>query len=133
MLELPLPQRLVVGGERPRRKRRRPPPSRLPGQPLMVTTRATPSSWASSIAPRRRCGVAVADRGIGVERVAGGVHAGEAEAVRAQLAGQAVADGRLAQEPGARSSWPGACAHPPTPISMPPNPALGAPRERLFA
>ena len=93
LAELPLPQRLVVAadpgdGEDARAAAR---PSRPPGQPLIVTTVSTPSSVASSIAPRNASCASLRAAGRGVEGVARRVHARERRPVLAQLALQPIA------------------------------------------
>ena len=62
------------------------PPPRPPGQPLIVTTRSTAEQRGQLDRAAEQRGVALADGRVGVERVAGGVHArrarGRARAAR---------------------------------------------------
>ena len=103
------------------------PPSRPPGQPLMVTTRSTPSSAASSTAPRTSAAWRSPTAGSGCSGLPAAFTHDRAEAVLAQLAAQPVARGRIAQQ-----RRPAAAGGAPSPSRPRPSrsPPARAPRTR---
>ena len=115
--ELPRPERLVVAARSSRRRRHRwRRRSRPPGQPLMVTTRSTPSSDGElDRAAHGACASRARGR-VGVEQVAGGVHAGERRR-RARAARPAGGRARRARRAASARSRCGRGDQVPTPIS----------------
>src|SRR6185312_583223 len=96
------------------------PPSRLPGQPLIVTTVETPSRWASSIAPRTAAAWRAPISGSGWSGLpAAFTQERPRPCSRSSPRSRSRAD--ASRRRAFRSRWP-ACAQPPTPISMRPIP-----------
>ncbi len=88
----------MSGSHAPPAKTGHAPPPGAPGQPLIATTRLTPSACASCNAPRSSVSWRAPIAAIGVQRVAGDVQCGELELAVGEQREQPLSPGRVAEE-----------------------------------
>jgi hypothetical protein len=98
VFQLPLPQRLVVGDDGPGREDGRRAAAAAAGAAAHRDDAVAGEERRQLDGAAEQGGVALADGGIGVERVPGCVHADELDAVVAELACQPVALACLAEQ-----------------------------------